>query len=91
MSLKTPKAERSLPATLYSIAAHTGIALDAERLQDVLVDADEFKNETGTLAIKLVIRIETDKRDSIKTAAAQMREIADLLEAAADKSTAAAP
>lgn len=85
MSLNRPNPERSLPATLYSIAAHTGIALNAERLQDVLVDADEFRNETGTLAIKLTIRIETDKRDSIKAAAAQVREIADLLEVAADK------
>jgi hypothetical protein len=90
MSLNRPEPVSSLPATLYSIAAHTGIVLDAERLQHVLIGAREDGGAPIAASITLELRIDVTSRDGIKLAAAQVREIADLIAAAADKARSSA-
>jgi hypothetical protein len=78
--LNGPRPVTTLPQTLYSVAAHTGIVLDPERLHGVLFDAREHPGARGTEAVTLELRIDVTSRERMREAAAKVREVADLVE-----------
>ena len=83
--LDGPDPGPSLPQKLRSLAAHTGIVLNHERLKNVLQGVREHRGQKETKAITLAVRIDIASRTTMQDAASKVREIADLLDAAADK------
>jgi len=78
--LSRPEPAPTLPQTLYTVAAHTGIVLDPSRLSGVLFDAREHAGQRGTEAVTLELRIDVTSRERMREAAAKVREVADMLE-----------
>jgi hypothetical protein len=81
-----PETGETFPELLYRVAEKTGVALDFERLHPTLIDVKAPEILPKAIhAITLELRVNVSTRERLRSAAAQVREIADLIEAAADK------
>lgn len=86
MSLNTPKPDEPLAQIIYRLAADTGIELKPERLQPTLHDVRTEIGSAGRVqSATLELHLDVTSRDRMKEDARRLREIADLIEAAADK------
>lgn len=91
--LNVPANKDLLTQTLYAIAARTGLNLESERLSPTLHHVSS--NTVGGVqdgqpqVIDLELRIDLRTHESLRQAAAHVREIAERLEAAAEAKLAA--
>ena len=86
MRVVIPQSKETVPQLLYRIAARTGIAVDSGRLQPTLTVVKAQERMPAMLeSVALELRIDVRSREGMKAATAHVREIAALIEAAADK------
>jgi hypothetical protein len=74
-----------LPQVLYEVAAKTGVDLFAERLLPTLVNVQTPFVAGKVITVGIEIRIDASSAESLNLSAAQLREVADRVEAAAAK------
>lgn len=85
MALNRPQQKESIAQTLYTIAARTGIELNLDRLWPTLSSASLEGDVPNAEVVTLTLQIATVSSEGLKDDARRVREIADLIEAAADK------
>lgn len=76
-----PKPEETLEQSVYRLAAHAGVELLIDHIRPTL-RAIQIDEDSGAVRMEVLI---VPAVEGLRMAAAHLREIADAIEAAADK------
>jgi hypothetical protein len=81
-----PSVTKGIGQELSEIAAATGIELSLKRLPATLMTARQIGQRGDEMhSVALDLRVDVRSPESMKVAAAELRELADIIEAAARK------
>ena len=81
--LNTPEQKDQLSQILYGLAAQTRIELKIDELSPTLYDCKVHAGEQGSEVLELGLHVDVRSPDAMRAAAAQVREIAVRIDAAA--------